>query len=72
MDWISLHYLGLILQQERLQRAREPLRGYCEPMLHKWLRALRRATALRSPGDRPPSKIAQAGGPALPRDGAPA
>jgi len=75
MDWMSTLRYGLILQQERLRRAREPWQWFGVPMAYKWLRAVRAAFAKRTrraPGDRPPARIKQAGGPALPRDNAPA
>jgi hypothetical protein len=70
MDWMSTLRYGLILQQERLQRAREPWRGLSVPTVHKWVRAVRSWYARRSlragraSDARPPDRIAQAGGPA--------
>ena len=74
MDWMSALRYGLILQQERLRRAREPRRGLGVSTVYKWVRAAlephlkiaRRATGSGR------DKIEPAGGPALPRDGAPA
>jgi hypothetical protein len=77
MDWISTLHYGTILQQERLRRARETRRGFSVPRVAKWLRAARTALAprdleaRRATGSRR-DRIAQAGGPALPTDSAPA
>jgi hypothetical protein len=73
MDWISTLHYGLILQQERLRRAREPWRGFSVPMGYKWLRAVRQARrARRARAKRSTARITPASGPALPGDGAPA
>jgi hypothetical protein len=72
MDWISLHHYGLILQQERLRRAREWRARISVPRVYKWLRAVRSRRVPRAHGDRAPARIRQAGRPALPTDGAPA
>jgi hypothetical protein len=77
MDWMSTLRYGVILQQERLRRAREPWRGFSIPVPHKWLRAVRAALTPRTKTARRARRpgrdgINPAGGPVLPRDSAPA
>jgi hypothetical protein len=72
MDWMSALHYGLIVQQERLHRARETRPGFSVARVCKWLRAARQARGRRSRRTLASGRIAQAGGPALPTDGAPA
>jgi hypothetical protein len=72
MDWISTLHYGLILQQERLRRAREPRTGLSVARAYKWLRAARQAMARESRRKPGSDRIAQTGRPALPTDSAPA
>ena len=74
MDWISTLLYGLILQQDRLHRAREPYTRLRVRPAFKWVRTVRQAIALRArrsrraPGDPRTDRITPAGGPVLPKD----